>query len=270
MDNQLISLIEKIVEKKLKEMQPMTREPAVVLSSDSENGTATVRFLSGSKYELLNKTGEVLYEGDSIWVDYRTLPSEGYIAMRNGKAVGLYKEADENIEANAVRKFRTSVESVYRKEFNAAVGPSLDGFVISLGKLPVFAPGSKSIILHISHADPSMPLVDPTDISHFELSYRSMFYTKPLVWIGNEAYVQFPVHSFTEVTNAQMWIHFDTSASGPKSFFFDLYCIPSLRETVVVDMETEGMGSIGYSEFVRYVQEEITSAKQRLDTLEVQ
>ena len=86
MDNQLIRLIEKLIYSKLKESQAIKRDPAEVVSADSSNVKAVVRFLNGSEYELLNKTGEVLTAGDSVWVDYRTLPSSGYIALRNGES----------------------------------------------------------------------------------------------------------------------------------------------------------------------------------------
>lgn len=93
MNNQLNALIEKIVSQKLAEAQGIRCEPAVVVSADSSNTKATVRFLNGSEYELLNKTGEVLTAGDSVWIEYRTLPSTGYIALRNGEAMPWKSES---------------------------------------------------------------------------------------------------------------------------------------------------------------------------------
>jgi hypothetical protein len=86
MDNQLITLIGKVFEKKFSDKQLMQREPATVVSVAEGYKRATVKFTNGTQKELLNKSGEKLYMGDSVWVEYRTAVSSGYIAMRNGEA----------------------------------------------------------------------------------------------------------------------------------------------------------------------------------------
>ena len=279
MDNQLISLIEKIVEKKIKEMQPMTREPAVVLSSDSENGTARVRFLSGSEYELLNKTSEVLSEGDSVWVEYRTLPSAGYIAMRNGKAVGLYEEAMNTVENGLVTKFKTHVKDVKRGAFSQSVSStSLEVKICDI------EPTDKALVLHISSQEPSHAPSMKADIDHFVVrsNGQPVYFPDGLypTWIGKEAYLTSTAvwpHDSWWAPPTELYAVFSTT--GLKKFNYELFRInafensysdPPKDYTQNIEPHGEGAGSISYSEFVRYVSEEITSAKQRLDALEGQ
>ena len=85
MNNKLIDLMTRIVDRRINE-STQKREPASVISVDSAYKRAVVEFLSGSRFTLLNKTGEKLAPGDSVWVEYRILPSDGSIAMRNGEA----------------------------------------------------------------------------------------------------------------------------------------------------------------------------------------
>ncbi|MBQ7069691.1 MAG: hypothetical protein IJM87_00200 [Ruminococcus sp.] len=85
MNNKLIELMTRIVDRRINE-STQKREPASVISVDSAYKRAVVEFLSGSRFTLLNKTGEKLAPGDSVWVEYRILPSDGFIAMRNGEA----------------------------------------------------------------------------------------------------------------------------------------------------------------------------------------
>ena len=277
MDNQLIALIEKIVEKKIKEMQPMTREPAVVLSSDSENGTAAVRFLSGSEYELLNKTGEVLSEGDSVWVEYRTLPSAGYIAMRNGKAVGLYEETLNNAENGLVTKFKTHVTEVQRANFIANVSSA--NLEVKICDIEPTTPDA--FVLHIYKKDPDwMPFPSKAaDIDHFVVYEHGQPVYLPNglypTWVGKEAHV-----TCTNVWGGYTWVrpvelYAVFSTAGLKQFKYEFFRINYIdsaggSEATGFEAHAEGAGSIRYSEFVRYVSEEITSAKQRLDALEGQ
>ena len=85
MSNKLIDLISTIVDKRIKDLT-ITKEPAKVISVESGYKRAVVEFLSGSRFALLNKSGEKLAPGDSVWVEYRTMPASGYISMRNGEA----------------------------------------------------------------------------------------------------------------------------------------------------------------------------------------
>ena len=86
MNNQFLDLIDKRIEQKLNAKQSMKREPAKIISVSSGYKKAVVKLLNGVTLELLNKTGEKLYEGESVWIEFRTSPSSGYIAMRNGEA----------------------------------------------------------------------------------------------------------------------------------------------------------------------------------------
>ena len=86
MNNQFLDLIDRRIEQKLNSKQSMKREPAKIISVSSGYKKAVVKLLNGATLELLNKTGEKLYEGESVWIEFRTSPSSGYIAMRNGEA----------------------------------------------------------------------------------------------------------------------------------------------------------------------------------------
>ena len=86
MNNQFLDLIDRRIEQKLNAKQSMKREPAKIISVSSGYKKAVVKLLNGATLELLNKTGEKLYEGESVWIEFRTSPSSGYIAMRNGEA----------------------------------------------------------------------------------------------------------------------------------------------------------------------------------------
>lgn len=269
MDNQLNNLIEKIIEKKLKEMQPMTREPAEVVSVGGMK--AVVRFLNGSEFELLNKSGEVLTAGDSVWVEYRTLPSAGYISMRNGETVGLYEPAIELAEENVVPKFRTHVKDVKRGAFSARVGSSFEFKVCDIENT------SKGAVLHISLQSPNVtPTITEDDIDSFAVKwYGYTMYTQSAVWIGREAYVQLNA-PWLGNDNTELYIVFKSSVSGVKRFNYDLFRInptensssePPSEYTHSIDPHSEGGGAISYSELVRYVCEEIATIKQRLDAL---
>ena len=86
MNNQFLDLIDRRIEQKLNSKQSMKREPAKIISVSSGYKKAVVKLLNGATLELLNKTGEKLYESESVWIEFRTSPSSGYIAMRNGEA----------------------------------------------------------------------------------------------------------------------------------------------------------------------------------------
>ncbi|RGF93348.1 hypothetical protein DXA02_07700 [Ruminococcus sp. AM54-1NS] len=63
-----------------------------VKSYDSTNCTAVVSLLeyNGAEKSFLNKSGEILSMGDSVWIYFRGGGiNSGYIAIRNGKPVPL-------------------------------------------------------------------------------------------------------------------------------------------------------------------------------------
>ena len=88
MSNKFLDIVSSMIDKRIKE-STINREPATVISVDSTYKRAVVQFLNGSRFALLNKTGEKLYQGDSVWVEYNKLPAGGYIAIRNGEAEPL-------------------------------------------------------------------------------------------------------------------------------------------------------------------------------------
>jgi len=97
--NKLNELVSKLASERISQMQPVKRESAVVLSTDSLQRKAKVRLTGGTEHELLNKSGETLTPGESVWIEYRTLPSSGYIALRSGEPVPrrVYSTSEQRI-----------------------------------------------------------------------------------------------------------------------------------------------------------------------------
>ena len=87
--NELISFLNKWFEGKIKSLQLKKTVAGKVISVSGDMTEATVELPNTGLVKLLNKSGEELSEGDSVWVEYRTKPSSGVIAMRNGKAKPL-------------------------------------------------------------------------------------------------------------------------------------------------------------------------------------
>ena len=87
--NELISFLNKWFEGKIKSLQLKKTVAGKVISVSGDMAEATVELPNTGLVKLLNKSGEELSEGDSVWVEYRTKPSSGVIAMRNGKVKPL-------------------------------------------------------------------------------------------------------------------------------------------------------------------------------------
>ena len=145
----LNSLIRTIARQEIKAAQPLCRERAVVTSVEEGHLRASVRFLSGSTAELLNKSGEKLTVGDSVYVEYLTLPSQGYIAMRNGEADPLGGGAGLYIENAAILTQAQAATMLEQQEIinvdmtqhtTAVYGYPEDHIVVS--GIPVMAPRS--------------------------------------------------------------------------------------------------------------------------------
>ncbi len=88
-----LSFIEKIVNAILKKnfgSENILRvKPAVVIGCDEKTGKTSVYMLDDNTkkpYNLLNKTGEILVEGDNVKVYYTKNIAKGYIGMRVGLA----------------------------------------------------------------------------------------------------------------------------------------------------------------------------------------
>lgn len=128
MSNRLNELVGRLAEEKIRQLQPLKRDPAVVVSVGSDQLRAVVRLGGGSEYKLLNKTGEKLSENDSVWVEYRTVPSSGYIAMRNGEAVPVAdtSELEERLEELEEQLDSDTTYSTVEHE----VGEWLDGSAV--------------------------------------------------------------------------------------------------------------------------------------------
>ena len=62
---------------------------ARVIDTESDNKKVLIESIDGSlRMKLNNKTGENLYVGDYVTVEYKTLltPASGYVAFKNGTA----------------------------------------------------------------------------------------------------------------------------------------------------------------------------------------
>ena len=270
MDNPLNDLIEKIVDKKLKESQGIMRDPAEVVSVSTGSSKAVVRFLNGSEYELLNKTGEVLTAGDSVWVEYRTLPSSGYIAMRNGVANSLFSEA----ETSLVSRFRTNVLNKWQGSFGQHI---YDIKEFKLLDIPAGEQGYPvNHVLHIFFASENDDGNNKYKITYFMVKDKSgnIMNTQHVpIWVGKEAYLPLKWYTF----DTELYVKFENTEQWPNNyvkFHYDVYRMKD-RGGISEDdpnpwyvyYDDEGAGSIRYSEFVRYVCEELQTIKNRLDNL---
>lgn len=89
MDNKLLQIIDKRVERKLSNIYGnVTIVPAVVTSVCDDYLRANVRLKAGGTelVNMLNKSGEKLHEGQEVRIMYQTLPSSGVIIMTNDEA----------------------------------------------------------------------------------------------------------------------------------------------------------------------------------------
>lgn len=125
MNNQIISLMDKYFDKKFKEKQIMQREAATVVSVSTGYKRAVVKLANGSSVELLNKTGEKLYDLDRVWIEYRTTPSSGYIAMRNGEADPIKEGGGSGIETGGNYFVTTEITAIYSTIIGTAAKPNL-------------------------------------------------------------------------------------------------------------------------------------------------
>lgn len=83
----LKELIDKRIDDKLGASQGLRRVPAKVLSVQSDYLRADVELVNGTECRgMLNKSCEKLTAGQTVYVEYMTLPSSGYIAMTTGEA----------------------------------------------------------------------------------------------------------------------------------------------------------------------------------------
>ena len=69
-----------------RQTEQFKRVPAIVMTYDDSTYLATLQLITmnNSEIALLNKTGEILTVGDSVWVYYWTNIGCGVVGLRNG------------------------------------------------------------------------------------------------------------------------------------------------------------------------------------------
>jgi hypothetical protein len=73
----------------LENFKIVSRIPIRFLSDEDENGKVLVETLLGETdepFKVLNKSGEIITNGEYGYLEYRKSPTNGWISMRNGKA----------------------------------------------------------------------------------------------------------------------------------------------------------------------------------------
>lgn len=84
---ELKGLVKKVVDDELGKKQLPTQVPATIISVQADYLRADVRLANGAIVKnMLNKSCEKLTAGQSVYIEYMTLPSSGWIARTTGEA----------------------------------------------------------------------------------------------------------------------------------------------------------------------------------------
>jgi len=89
-DNSLLGYLNETFDEYYKKKDIIKRVAGVInyVVPDSNYAVANVQ-IGDKSLNLLNKTGEILSEGDHVWVYYWHTLTDGYIALRNGEALNI-------------------------------------------------------------------------------------------------------------------------------------------------------------------------------------
>lgn len=84
----LKKFVKTMINKCLDEFKIVNRTPIKFLSDENDDGYVMVTTLLGETdepFKVLNKSGEIITNGEYGYLEYRKSPTNGWIAMRNGK-----------------------------------------------------------------------------------------------------------------------------------------------------------------------------------------
>jgi len=89
-DNSLLGYLNETFDEYYKKKDIIKRVAGVInyVVPDTNYAVANVQ-IGDKSLNLLNKTGEILSEGDHVWVYYWHTLTDGYIALRNGEALNI-------------------------------------------------------------------------------------------------------------------------------------------------------------------------------------
>lgn len=124
--NDIVDLIDKRIKKYINGLNLYRRVPATVVSGEVD-GYADVRLVgdvTSKDFKLLNKTGEILSVGDSVWVAYTGIltSSSGFIERRNSAA----SKANSCVWLNLPSPARNSVKLPESANFLAQPGDTIN------------------------------------------------------------------------------------------------------------------------------------------------
>lgn len=88
--NNFLSIIKSIVERqinsKLSDFKTIKYTSGIAVSEEDEDGYVKVRLVGDNKdLSFINKTGEKISVNDTVFIEYYTTLTKGYIARRSGK-----------------------------------------------------------------------------------------------------------------------------------------------------------------------------------------
>ena len=88
--NNFLSIIKSIVERqinsKLSDLKTIKYTSGIAVSEEDEDGYVKVRLVGDNKdLSFINKTGEKISVNDTVFIEYYTTLTKGYISRRSGK-----------------------------------------------------------------------------------------------------------------------------------------------------------------------------------------
>lgn len=121
--NFIEKIVNVILKKRLDSENLIRVKPAVVIGCDEKSGKTSVYMLDDNTkkpYNLLNKTGETLSEGDTVKVYYTSNLAKGWIGMRGGE---LDKSTDTSVDVGleAITAITINSNTDYSVSTNAGI-----------------------------------------------------------------------------------------------------------------------------------------------------
>ena len=147
----LRDIIDKQVESKLESKQLIKRLPARLTAVSADYKRADVELSNGTVIkDMLNKSNEIITAGQSVYVEYMTLPSSGWIAMTTGEAVPMGGSGAEVEVENAAIMSTDFEDFVVTEELMLDISPAT---MLYYGAMPAFAVVQGHYCLFTSNTD---------------------------------------------------------------------------------------------------------------------